>query len=123
MVMPTVYRRHGLMLRRRRFRQRLHAKLHELARMVGPRSRPGADLSAAARDAVGEAARQDVPAEVAVVGGRPRQRIGIAGKDLVADGAQAFAENLADVGMLAGTLDDVGHRVVMNVADSELLQV
>src|ERR1043166_1177595 len=70
-----------------------------------------------------EAARQDVPAEVAVVRCRRRQRIRIASQDLVADRRQAFAKNLADVWMPAGTADDLLHRVLVDVADRELIEV
>src|SRR5271165_5238161 len=71
------------------------AELHEFALVIGPRAGPGANLTAAARDACGQAARQDVPAEETMVGGGARQRLRIAGQDFVAESAKPVAENFA----------------------------
>src|SRR5438045_5744985 len=54
---------------------------------------------------------------------RPRQRVRIAGEDLLADSGQPFPENLADVGMPPGAADDPRHAVAVNVADRELVEV
>src|SRR5262245_32474865 len=97
--------------------------LDQLPRKIRPRPRPRADLSAAAVDARRQAARQDVPAEEAVVARRARQCRRVAGENFIADGSQAFAENLADVGVAAGAADDRAHRVFVNVADRELVEV
>src|SRR5262249_62167532 len=53
----------------------------------------------------------------------PRQRVGSAGQNLVADGGQPFPKDLANVWMPARPADDPGHRVLMNIAGGELVQV
>src|SRR5439155_17952057 len=72
---------------------------------------------------VPDAFRQHVPAEVAVVACRGGQGVWIAGEDLVADGRETVAENLADVGMPAGAADDLLDAVAVDVADRELVEV
>ena len=101
----------------------LDPQLDQLPRVVRPQPRPPADLAAAAGHVAGEAARQDVPAEVAMVRRLPRQGVGVARQDLVADRRQPLAEELADVGVLLAPADDLCGRVGVDVADGQLVEV
>src|SRR5207249_10428642 len=51
------------------------------------------------------------------------QGVRVALQDLVADGGEAFAEDLTHIRVGAGAADDLGHRVRVDVADRELVQV
>src|SRR5947209_2079018 len=97
--------------------------LQKLALEGGPRSGPLAGLSPPATNVRGKAARQHVPAEVAMVRRGTRQRIGVARQDFIADRGQALAEDLADVGMVAALLDDLFDVVAVDVADGELVEI
>src|SRR5262245_50113790 len=81
------------------------------------RPRPRADLPAAAGDAVRQPARQGVPAEVTMVRRLPRQSFRIALEDLVADRRQALAKDFPHIRMLPRPLDDLGHCMLVDVAD------
>src|SRR5262249_19654601 len=66
---------------------------------------------------------QHIPAEETVVRSFPRQRVGIACENLISDGGQAFAENLADIRMSSGSLHDLADTVLIDVSDRELIEV
>jgi hypothetical protein len=64
-----------------------------------------------------------MPAKKAVIAGRAGQKGGVARKNLVADGRQAFAKDLADVWMAPSPPHDAGYGVGMDVADRQLVEV
>ena len=99
------------------------SKLYQFPRPVWPVAGPLTNLSAPAVGPVRQAPREGVPAEVAMVRRRPGQGVRVVREDFVFNGTQAVTEDLPDDRVGPAPRDDFFDRVVIDVADRELIEV